>query len=66
LNYISSKSKLKDIEGFDDSLLHIYSRKVLNMITSDEKGWEELVPETIAKTINDKCLFGHPCFTQKK
>lgn len=66
LNYISSKAKIKDIKGFDDSLLHIYSRKVLNMITEDEKGWEELVPEKIAKTINDKCLFGHPCFFEKK
>ncbi len=28
---------------------------------NDEKGWEEFVPEEIAKTINEKCLFGHPC-----
>tara|TARA_B100001971_G_scaffold111191_1_gene102156 strand:- start:98348 stop:99757 length:1410 start_codon:yes stop_codon:yes gene_type:complete len=66
LDFISSKSQLKDMHGYDDGLLHIYSRKVLNMITSDDKGWEELVPKKIAKTINDKCLFGHPCFYEKE
>lgn len=66
LDFISMKEQLRDIDGFDDSLLHIYSRKVLNMITSDESGWEELVPKKIAKTINDKCLFGHPCFYEKE
>ena len=52
---------MKNLEGYDDSLLHIYSRKVLKMIRNDEKGWEELVPKAIADTINEKCLFGHPC-----
>jgi hypothetical protein len=31
------------------------------MITSGEEGWEKYVPEEISKTINEKCLFGHPC-----
>lgn len=59
--HILKANKLQDIKGFNADLLHIYSRKVLKMITSGEKGWEELVPSEIAKTINDKCLFGHPC-----
>lgn len=62
IDYIKSSGQVKDIEGYDDSILHIYSRKVLKMIINDEKGWEEFVPKKIAKTINDKCLFGHPCF----
>jgi len=66
MNYIQSKAQIRDVKGFDNTLLHIYSRKVLNMITNDEKGWEELVPKKIAKTINDKCLFGHPCFFENK
>ena len=61
LEYIKSSGQVKNLEGYDESLLHIYSRKVLTMIRNDEKGWEELVPESIAKTINEKCLFGHPC-----
>ncbi len=33
------------------------------MIINDEDGWEKYVPEEISKTINEKCLFGHPCKT---
>ncbi len=62
LDHVKSTGQVKDIEGYDDSILHIYSRKVLKMIVNNEEGWEEFVPDKIAKTINDKCLFGHPCF----
>jgi hypothetical protein len=55
-----------DIENYDPTILHIYSRKVLNMIQNGESGWEAMVPDSVAKTINDKCLFGHPCPTGKK
>jgi hypothetical protein len=61
LEYIKNSGQVKNLEGYDDKLLHIYSRKVLKMIRNSEAGWEELVPEEIAKTINEKCLFGHPC-----
>lgn len=62
IEHVKAAGQVKDLEGYDDDILHIYSRKVLKMIVNDEKGWEEFVPEKIAKTINDKCLFGHPCF----
>jgi hypothetical protein len=61
LTYVKATGQVKDLEGVDESILHIYSRKVLNMIINDEKGWEKYVPKQISKTINDKCLFGHPC-----
>lgn len=61
LDHLILTDKVKDLTGYDDKLLHIYSRKVLTMIRNSEAGWEELVPSEIAKTINDKCLFGHPC-----
>lgn len=60
--HVKASGQIKDIIGFDDSILHIYSRKVLTMIVNNEDGWEQLVPEAVAKTINEKCLFGHPCF----
>ncbi len=47
-------------------ILHIYSSKVLQMIVKNEPGWEEMVPPSVAKAINEKCLFGHPCFLGKK
>lgn len=61
LEHLVQTKQVKDLVGYDDKLLHIYSRKVLKMIRSDEKGWEDLVPTVIADTINEKCLFGHPC-----
>jgi hypothetical protein len=61
LEYVKSTEKVKDLVGVDDNNLHIYSRKLLKMITSGEEGWEKYVPEEISKTINEKCLFGHPC-----
>ncbi len=61
LEHIKATGQVKDLTGYDEKLLHIYSRKVLKMIRNSEEGWEELVPKEIAKTINEKCLFGHPC-----
>lgn len=61
LEHIKLSGQVKNLTGFNEGLLHIYSRKVLEMIRNSEPGWEELVPKEIAKTINEKCLFGHPC-----
>jgi hypothetical protein len=36
------------------------------MIVNNEPGWEKMVPESVARAINEKCLFGHPCFLDKK
>lgn len=66
IEHVKATGQVTGIKGYDDSILHIYSRKVLKMIVNDEQGWEEFVPKEIAKTINDKCLFGHPCFNQKE
>lgn len=61
LDYIKTSCKVRDLRGYDDSLLHIYSRKVLRMIKANEAGWEDYVPAKVAQIINEKCLFGHPC-----
>ena len=58
LSFIKSHGQVHILEGFDDSILHIYSRKVLTMIRNGEKGWEKMVPDNVAKTIRDKSLFG--------
>lgn len=59
--HIKKHGQVKNLVGYNDNLLHIYSRKVLTMIRNNEVGWEEYVPSEISKTINEKCLFGHPC-----
>lgn len=66
LAHLKGMKQIEDVRGFDKDILHIYSSKVLHMIVNNEEGWEKMVPPSVAKTINDKCLFGHPCFIGKK
>ncbi len=61
LEFIKNSGEVKDLTGFDEDNLHIFSRKVLDMITNNEPGWEIYVPEIVEKTIREKCLFGKPC-----
>jgi hypothetical protein len=63
LSFIQAHGQVKNLTGFNDKILHIYSRKVLKMIRTREAGWEDLVPKDVAKTIKKKCLFGYPCDT---
>jgi hypothetical protein len=64
--HLVSMKQINTVKNFDDKILHIYSSKVLQMIVANEPGWEEMVPPSVARTINEKCLFGHPCFIGKK
>lgn len=64
--YLKENNKVLDVKNPNKDLLHIYSSKVLQMIVKNEPGWEEMVPPSVAKEINEKCLFGHPCFIGKK
>lgn len=64
--HLKSMKQIEDIAHPNREFLHIYSSKVLQMIVANEPGWEEMVPPQIAKAINEKCLFGHPCFIGTK
>ena len=37
----------------------VFSSKVLDMIASGVRGWEEMLPKGIAETIKDERLFGY-------
>ncbi|HLP52438.1 MAG TPA: hypothetical protein VK154_16230 [Chitinophagales bacterium] len=52
---------LVDLEGYDESVLQIFSPKVIQMIKTGEAGWEEMVPDTVADIIKENCLFDYPC-----
>jgi len=58
--HLLESSQIKDIKGFKEEVLHIFSQQVLQMIKENEKGWEKLVPSKVAKLIKEKCLFGFP------
>ena len=40
--------------------MQIFSPKVIQMIKSGEKGWEQMVPDTVADIVKQKHLFGYP------
>ncbi|APD06535.1 hypothetical protein UJ101_01004 [Flavobacteriaceae bacterium UJ101] len=50
--------KIVDLENCDESLLSIYSRKILEQIANGEEGWEDKVPEGVAEIIKRNGMFG--------
>jgi hypothetical protein len=65
LNYLIENKKIEDLKGADTSILHITSDQVISMIKAGTPGWEDMVPETVADIIKDKCLFDYPCSVDK-
>ncbi|EDP96061.1 hypothetical protein KAOT1_07828 [Kordia algicida OT-1] len=57
--FFKYNGKVVDIFDFDNSILDIFSRKVLKMIADNEEGWEEMLPDGVAKIIKEKNLFGY-------
>ena len=57
--FFKYNGKLKDLEDYDESILHIFSREVLRMIDAGEDGWQEMLPEGIPALIEEQNLFGH-------
>ncbi|WP_299007727.1 TonB-dependent receptor [uncultured Tenacibaculum sp.] len=56
--FFKNNGRLIDIKDFDPEILHIFSRKVLQMIKNGEDGWEEMLPKGVSETIKEKRLFG--------
>jgi hypothetical protein len=47
------------LEGCDESILHYFSREILAKIRRGEDGWQTGVPESVARAIVEKRLFGY-------
>ena len=56
--FFKYNGKVVDIADYDQTVLDIFSRKVLAMIANGEDGWERMLPEGIARLIKEKALFG--------
>ncbi len=61
IEYLISIKRIKDIVDYDKNHFAIWSRVVLKMIQNKEDGWEKMVPEVVAKTVKERCLFEYPC-----
>ncbi len=55
--FFKYNGKVMDIFDYDPEIMHIFSRDVLKKITNNEEGWEEMIPEGLAKIIKEKHLF---------
>ncbi|MDV7188048.1 TonB-dependent receptor [Lutibacter sp. TH_r2] len=57
--FFKYNGKVVDIVDYNPEILEVFSKKVLDMITNGEEGWEEMLPSGIAETIKDHRLFGY-------
>ena len=49
--YLVERGKIKQLDGFDEGVLHIFSREVLQRIKSGDRSWEGMVPDEIAELL---------------
>jgi len=65
-DYLVYNGRLVKIKDFDSSILHIFSREVLNKIRCDEAGWEDCLPAYVDNIIIEKKLFGYKTLDRSK
>jgi hypothetical protein len=53
------RGRIKQLDNFDESVLHIFSRDVLRRIKDNDASWETMVPPEIAQVIKDRHFFGY-------
>jgi hypothetical protein len=58
-NHLVERARIKQIDNFDESVLHIFSRDVLRRIKEMDHSWEDMVPAEVAEVIKGRCFFGY-------
>ncbi|HEU5092070.1 MAG TPA: hypothetical protein VFT30_05250, partial [Nitrospira sp.] len=57
--HLVERGRIKAIRNFDESILHIFSRDVLQRIKDGDTLWETMVPQEITAIIKAHRLFGY-------
>lgn len=57
--HLVDRGRIRSLETFDRSVLHIFSRDVLRRIKDQDDSWEEMVPPEIAVVIKKRRFFGY-------
>jgi hypothetical protein len=57
--HLVERGTIKQLDNFDESVLHIFSRDVLRRIKDHDASWEEMVPPEIAEVIKRRGFFGY-------
>ena len=57
--FFKYNGKVIDIENYNPEILNVFSREVLRMIENNDSGWEEMLPDGVAKLIKEQSLFNY-------
>jgi hypothetical protein len=57
--HLVERGRIKQLDNFDESVLHIFSRDVLRRIKDNDPSWETMVPPEIADLIKHRRYFGY-------
>jgi hypothetical protein len=57
--HLVERGRIKQLDNFDESVLHIFSRDVLRRIKDHDASWEAMVPQEIAEMIKHRHYFGY-------
>src|SRR6266436_6302430 len=57
--HLVERGRIKQLDNFDESLLHIFSRDVLRRIKENDASWEGMVPAEVAEMVKHRQLFGY-------
>jgi hypothetical protein len=57
--HLVERGRIKQLDNFDESVLHIFSRDVLRRIKEEDASWESMVPPEIAEVIKQRRFFGY-------
>jgi hypothetical protein len=57
--HLMERGRIRPLDNFDRSVLHIFSRDVLKRIKDNTAPWEDMVPQEIAEVIKRRRFFGY-------
>lgn len=57
--YMVENGRIRELKNFDASVLHIFSRDVLQRIKTKDTSWESMVPPEVAAVIKARHFFGY-------
>jgi hypothetical protein len=57
--HLVDHGRLRQLDNFDESVLHIYSRDVLRRIKDQDSSWAGMVPSEVAEVIKRRRFFGY-------
>jgi hypothetical protein len=57
--HLVERGRIKQLDNYDENVLHIFSRDVLKRIKDHDPSWEAMVPPEIAQVIKHRHYFGY-------